>query len=268
MPDASSTAVPDAPTLDPAAAAEAYHRDGYVVLRGCFNAGEVIAASKECWRLLSLDLVEPENHRTQFTKSASRSLGIPERIDPVLDLSPLFRKLVNDPRLTDVLHAIYGGPALVFKDKLIFKAPGVQGYAMHQDASWWQGYDLPIDALLSVAISIDDADAENGCIEVFPGYHDRLLSAEGEMRDMTDQEAAVIRDEDAFRAETKAGDVVIFHALTPHRSGKNDTHRPRRSLYLTYNDARHGDLHDTFYKRDIRVKMEGRQAEVPGLYYR
>jgi ectoine hydroxylase-related dioxygenase (phytanoyl-CoA dioxygenase family) len=48
--------------------------------------------------------------------------------------------------------------------------------------------------------------------------------------------------------ETIPGDLLIFHSLTPHQSGKNHTTHPRRSLYLTYNAERAGNLRDEYYK--------------------
>jgi hypothetical protein len=252
--------------------ASAYERDGFVVLRGVFDPAECRAISRECWRLLSLPLVEPDNHRTPFRKGAPASLGVPERFDPVLDVSPMLRDLAADRRIMEPLRAIYGvgreGPAAFpFKDKIIFKAPGVEGYVLHQDASWWQGMGIPTERFLSVSISIDAATAENGCLQVIPGVHDRLVSTPGEIRNLTPDEAEAAGWPEPQLVQTEPGDVVMFHGLTPHCSGTNTTSLFRRSFYLTYNHPAEGDRRDAFYEKDIAMKTQRAKLDQPGIYF-
>lgn len=232
------------PDVDPAVL-RTYREKGYVALRGLLSPAEVAAAGAECDRLLALDLVDPHNIRTPFRFNSGER---PERIDPVLDLSPLFAALGRDERLLGPVRAIFGGDEpLLFKDKLILKAPGTDGYAMHQDQAWWQL--CPADGILSVSVQIDGADAANGCIELFGGYQDRMLSPEGELRNLNAAEIATVNPRDGEKIETQPGDVLIFHSLAPHQSGKNLADKSRRSLYLSYSAASHGDLHATYYER-------------------
>ncbi len=44
------------------------------------------------------------------------------------------------------------------------------------------------------------------------------------------------------KLKTKPGDVILFGAYTPHRSGPNKTKKARRMMYLTYNAKKDGDL--------------------------
>jgi ectoine hydroxylase-related dioxygenase (phytanoyl-CoA dioxygenase family) len=248
-----------------------YKRDGFVILRGVIKPDEARQMSREAYRMLSLDLVDQNNHRTPFRKGTDPQVGVPERFDPVIDQSPLFKDLATDDRITSAVAACMGEPAVVFKDKLIFKAPGVQGYDMHQDGSWWQMFDFPVSDMLSVSISIDTADKSNGCLQVFRGFHDRLLSEKGAIRNMTDEEATPIDRGEATYVETAPGDLVIFHALTPHCSDKNTSDKYRRSFYLTYVAARHdpaGDLRERFYAKDVAMKMDKDRKANLDLYYK
>jgi ectoine hydroxylase-related dioxygenase (phytanoyl-CoA dioxygenase family) len=104
------------------------------------------------------------------------------------------------------------------------------------------------DDLLSVSLQIDPANKDNGCIELFEGYHDRLVTTAGEERGFNDEERKQLDHSNAHLMETIPGDLLIFHSLTPHQSGKNHTTHPRRSLYLTYNAERAGNLRDEYYK--------------------
>lgn len=232
-----------------------YWDNGWIVLPGLFTAAEVATWDVECKRLLAADFVHQDNLRTGFRPVDGKPMI--ERIDPVIDASPLFADVVNDPRVLEPLTAIFRDAPALFKDKLIFKLPGMSGYPMHQDQAWWQL--CAADDILSVSIAIDGASTDNGCIELFPGHHRSLLSSAGELRNMTDEEVAKhVLVERGQRIATRAGDVVIFHSQTPHRSGPNTSQTSRRSLYLTYTAARSGNLyaaHRDHYKTYVTAKM-------------
>lgn len=255
-----------ATSSDLSAHLDEYRRKGYTVLKGVFSRAEVDAALAECDRLLAdRALVDPNNQRTPFRMN---SVDLPERIDPVTDVSPTLAAMARDERVLGPLRAIFGGPAALWKDKVIFKAPNVHGYAMHQDGSWWQMGDMPLDDMVSVAVALDPAGADNGPLELFPGYHKSLLSAPGEIRNMNADEAEAIDLAAADVMTTEPGDVIIFHALAPHRSGTNTSKSSRRQFYLTYNAARHGDRWAAFYEWDMARKVEQERRKNPAAYYR
>ena len=96
--------------------------------------------------------------------------------------------------------------------------------------------------------AIDGAGPENGGIARYGGYHDRMLTPEGVMRNFNAEEIAAVDPARREVPETQPGDVVIFHSLTPHDSGRNTSDRPRRSFYLSYSAARCGDLNAAYYE--------------------
>ncbi|WP_309121576.1 phytanoyl-CoA dioxygenase family protein [Paenibacillus sp.] len=181
-----------------------------------------------------------------------------ERLDPVHDISPVFEELVRNERILSPLRDLYLDEPLLFKDKLIFKLPGANGYPMHQDASWWQGF--PIEGLVSVMVAIDGASVANGGLELFPGYHDRLRSTPGELRNMNAEEIAEIDEARGEIAETNPGDIIIFHSLAPHRSGPNLSDRSRKQLFLTYHPAKDGRLYKAHYQHYARYSLHGKDA--------
>lgn len=226
-----------------------YNENGYLVLRKVFTDQEAALWRQECERLLSLDeYLGPNNLRVGYRKVEDRP--IIEKIDPVQDISAVFRALETDERILSPLRDIYLDEPTLFKDKLIYKLPGVSGYTMHQDAAWWQGF--PIEGLISVMIAIDGASEENGGLELFPGYHDRLRSTPGELRNMNEEEIAEIDLSKGQIVETHPGDVIIFHSFTPHQSGSNTVNVSRRQLYLTYSPAKNGQLYHAHYQHYCR----------------
>jgi len=215
-----------------------YWTRGYISLRGLFKPEEIAAWSEECDRLLRSEFVFQENIRTPFRMNSGEW---PERIDPAVDISPVFSALASNSRIIKVVEGIFRDKALLFKDKIIFKAPGTQGYSMHQDQAWWQL--CPADDILSVSIQIDGASAANGCIELFPGYHGKLLTQPGVRTNFRKEELALIDPSTGEKIETVPGDVLIFHSLAPHQSATNTANVSRRSFYLTYSAARNGDFY-------------------------
>ena len=247
------------PTADaePEPEAREYWKKGYLHLSGLFQPEEIAAWQAECDRLLRADFTQPGNIRTQFRMNSGSH---PERIDPVVDVSPVFAALARDPRILSHVEMIFRDKALLFKDKVIFKAPGTLGYTMHQDQAYWQL--CPPDDILSVSFQIDGATAENGCIELFPGYHGRLLTPVGKRMQLGPEELAQVDVSTGGKIETRPGDVLIFHSLAPHQSGTNTADVFRRSLYLTYSAARSGD----FYAEQLKRYLDYSKAE--GGYFK
>ena len=58
---------------------------------------------------------------------------------------------------------------------------------------------------------------------------------------------------DWHTVEMEAGEVLVFDALTPHRSGTNNSQRDRRALFPTYNARSEGDLRNAYYEEKMRV---------------
>lgn len=251
-----------------------YQTNGYLVLRQVFSPDEVKTWQAEADRLLNSPLVAENNLRTAMHQLDTGTLAV-ERIDPVIDVSPLFNDLLRDERILGPLHDIFGETALLFKDKLIFKLPGMRGYEMHQDYAWWQPQPeqqtfspIPSDKILSVMLSIDPATTENGALSVFGGYQHGLLSPVGELRNMTADETARIDPATEFVATTEPGDVLIFHSLTPHCSEPNRSGQSRRQLYMTYNAASCGDVYagqQVHYRGYVTKRMAAEKGD--GVVY-
>ncbi len=210
-----------------------------MLVRGRFGADEVAVWRAECDRLEASGVLHPDNLRTHVLNSSRP----PDRLDPVVDLSPVFRDLAVG--LASLAGELLGEEAALFKDKLIFKRPGARGYLAHQDFAYWHWLPVPPSALVTVLVAVDGASAANGAVELFGGLHHRLLTEEGRPADVPDSALPP----SGFLAETAPGDVIAFHSLTPHRSGDNATDGSRRQLFLSYAAAGHGDLYRPYYER-------------------
>jgi ectoine hydroxylase-related dioxygenase (phytanoyl-CoA dioxygenase family) len=174
------------------------------------------------------------------------------RSEHFVDVHAGLRALLTAGPMLDAASALLGEPAVLYKEKINHKLPGGAGYSAHQDAP---AYPL-IASHVSAMVAIDDADADNGALEVVSGCFDRILP--------TDELGCVVRSVQATLewepVSLPAGSTLWFHSRTPHRSGPNHSSRPRRALYPTYNAAREGDRRAEYYA----AKADAFAAATPG----
>src|SRR5262245_35301501 len=122
-----------------AAHVAAYHADGFLVVRQLFPADRVAELDAEAKRLLSRgDLIDANNLRCRWQDHGDTGECRFDCFDPVIDLSDAYARAARDPKLLDVVSALYEEPACLFKDKLIFKPAGALGYQLHQDYISWK----------------------------------------------------------------------------------------------------------------------------------
>jgi ectoine hydroxylase-related dioxygenase (phytanoyl-CoA dioxygenase family) len=237
----------------------AYERDGYVVVRGLLPRELVERAAAEALDLprRHKHLIDKRNVRCRWRDDVFTGECTFETFDPVIDLSPACRDVAFAAPLMVLLHDLYGEPARLFKDKLIFKPPGVKGYGLHQD--WIAWADFP-RSFLTVLAPFDPADAGNGCTVVYPGYHRAgpLTPADGSYRELP---AGTVDEAAAVPLVLEPGDVAVFGGFTPHRSDPNGSDRWRRQLYLSYNKVTDGSDQRERHYREFHAWLRARYAE-------
>jgi 2-aminoethylphosphonate dioxygenase len=247
--------VPDASTWNAAQRRTYWEEQGFLIVRGLYAPTDIAAASDEAELLRGRnDLISTRNLRCRFQPNVVTGECQFETFDPIVDIGSVCKRLALDPRLLGVLADLYGDEPCLFKDKLIYKPPGVKGYGLHQDWIGWPGFPR---SFLTVLIPLDDVDANNGCTEVFGGYHRNgsLTPEDGQYHELS---ADLVEPSRGMLLEMQRGDVAIFGGFTPHRSAPNRSSRWRRQLFLSYNargdggDQR-GKHYDEFH-RWLRVK--------------
>ncbi|WP_254507247.1 phytanoyl-CoA dioxygenase family protein [Anatilimnocola floriformis] len=226
---------------------QSYHENGFLIVRGLFDADEVASLGSEATTLFGRsELIDTQNIRCRWQNHADTDECRFDCFDPVIDIGPVCRYFAYDRRLLDVLRAIYDDEAHLFKDKLIFKPPLATGYALHQDFIGWKEFP---ESFITVIVPLDETTAANGATEVFPGYHKQgyLSPRDGEYHQLADDK---IDFSTGVLLEMQPGDVALFGGFTPHRSGANRTDQWRRQLYLSYNAGRDGgEQRDAHYRQ-------------------
>jgi chlorinating enzyme len=150
---------------------------------------------------------------------------------------PAVLDLCREPAVTDLVAAVLGGDLVVWNSVLMHKAPGDREIPWHQDHDF---HYLDPDVGLAIWLAIDGADRDNGCLEVIPGTHTRLLPATARSR--PDEFDSHVDDADVagrtpVYVELAAGQFMLFHNKILHRSAPNRSDRRRLGLAARYTTA-------------------------------
>lgn len=139
------------------------------------------------------------------------------------------RQFVAGKVFADLCLDLLGDDVRLYWDQAVYKKPETpREFPWHQD----NGYTFirPQD-YLTCWIPLTDATLENGCPWVVPGAH-RLGTLDHWTTELGYQCVAEAKNPVAVPA--KAGDIVVFSSLTPHRTGPNVTDRERKAYIVQY----------------------------------
>ena len=222
---------------------ETWARDRIVVLRGALDAYETRdlrrwTSELEAWP-------ETPGRWMKYFEGEARTLC---RVEDFLPWHDGLRGLLLRDDLMACLERLFGEPAVLFKEKINFKAPGGDGFAPHQDAPAFASFGQ--DWHVTAMFAIDEATRSNGCLEFVRGHAERMAIAQ-------EEDGTVARDVEAGLCweplEAEPGDVVLFDSYVPHRSGRNESGTPRRAAFVTYNPASQGERRADYFARKRRA---------------
>lgn len=247
-------------------------RDGLVVREGVFDPAEVREIARECEDLI--DRLQAAKRKEKHVvgsymfeslvdegtvvKWEPNAPDVVQGIEPFAHICEPLRDWGLDTRFTDPCKAIVGQDDIVlFTEKLNVKRARFGGdIVLHQDFPYWENMTPIAHRVATAMLFLDDADRENGCLEVAPGTH---TSGKFQQRGV-EGFGSLEMDMDAFDLrrlqplEVKAGAVAFFGAFLVHRSLPNHSSRDRRALLYSYQPA--GHPHAAELHRLLRRKAE------------
>ncbi len=144
--------------------------------------------------------------------------------------SQFLREFSASQVFADLCHDLIGPDVRLYWDQAVYKKPEYpKHFPWHQD----NGYTfIEPQAYLTCWIALTDATIENGCPWIIPGGH-----LHGTLKHRASEAGYVCREEDGPEATAvpiRAGGIVVFSSLTPHRTGPNVTKEVRKTYILQY----------------------------------
>jgi hypothetical protein len=201
-----------------------FDRDGYFVIRNGIGAA-LRRLAAEVDRLMAP--VQRSGDGPTARRSAISTLIRPH----LVTLSPWLRHFCASALFCDLAEDLLGPSVRLYWDQAVYKtnADRAGEFLLHQDNG--RSYIEP-QSYLTCWIALTDATPVNGCLWMLPGYHTLGMLEH-------DDTAAGLRlalpgAVNAVPVEARAGDVVVFSSLTPHRSGPNTSPSTRKAYVVQY----------------------------------
>ncbi len=212
--------------LTPAQAGQ-YDQLGFVLVRGAIDPDtvrSVTAASDPCEQRVEQTLRDRFGGRHLIARADAITFSV-----HLVTRSPVLNAFSRHDVFQRLCHDTLGVPARLYWDQAVYKKPGnPEEFPWHQD----NGYTyVEPQQYLTCWVALTDATEENGCPWVVPGAHRQGTLRHREtalgMQCLSEPEGAVA-------VPAKAGDIVVFSSLTPHRTGPNLTDGVRKAYILQY----------------------------------
>jgi ectoine hydroxylase len=234
----------------------AFRADGYVVKRGMMLAEEMELAAQ----VIAADpAIRGNRLKIADTEGGSTELALWNH--PGDDV---FGMIARSERIAGGAERLLGGEVYHYHSKLTMKRPGGGGrWEWHQDYGYWYQNGCLFPDMLSVAIALEPATRENGCMQVLKGSHlmGRIEHGRAAGQTGADPERVeqAIKSMEVVHCEMEPGDALFFHSNTLHCSAANLSARSRNLLICCYNKASNNPYkphHHPFYTRLERVPDE------------
>jgi ectoine hydroxylase-related dioxygenase (phytanoyl-CoA dioxygenase family) len=227
---------------------ELYAEQGYLLLPGLYDAGEVEAMRAAVDAIIAR-ADEAGSSRNHAWRGAERDDRQAELVLKGFHDLPYndaaFTRAATKPELAATLAELIGPNVQLHHTKMLVKPPeNGAPFPMHQDYPFFPHSRHTVTA---VSVHLDDANEENGCLRVVPGTH--RLGPIADVGEANELSPAEYPPDAGIAIPARAGDALVFNYLTVHGSGVNRSERTRRNVLFQYRDpsdepVRRGDVEE------------------------
>lgn len=229
------------------AQADAFDRDGFLVLDDLFSTDEIAALVSQAAELRSA--LEGSDAAEVVTEPGSDAVRTVFNLETRHDL---MARLSRDVRLAGIARFLLNDEVYIHQSRLNYK-PGFTGkeFYWHSDFETWHAEDgMPRMRAVSASLLLTDNRAHNGALMLMPGSHKTFVSCQGKTPDANYETSLKTQkigtpSQESLRdlaqmhgitdAEGPAGTLVLFDCNTIHGSNGNITPDPRSNAFFVYN---------------------------------
>jgi len=197
---------------------------------GFFRLENVFTPQELAEVTAAIDPLEAEHERRVREQGGSIRLSSLDAITfttHIVKASPVLKAFAQHPVYKDICHDLIGDDVRLYWDQSVYKKSGKpQEFPWHQD----NGYTfVRPQQYVTCWTPLVDVDEENGCPWIAPGLHRQGTFAHW----LTMIGKKCIEEvADAVCVPAKAGDVIVFSSLAPHRTGPNLKAGSVRKAYI------------------------------------
>ncbi|MEC8928148.1 MAG: phytanoyl-CoA dioxygenase family protein [Verrucomicrobiota bacterium] len=225
-----------------------FHRDGFLIVPGLFDAAEAdilraAAKADKSFEANAYDLEDGEGGKAQLVLWNKAG-------------EDLWGAIARSERIVNAMEQLLDDEVYHYHSKMSIKAPRTGGaWSWHQDYGYCYQNGCLFPDMASVFIAVDPNTRANGCLQVLKGSHQLGRVEHGRFGDQTGADPE--RVEEAMKVmelvyvEIGPGDALFFHSNTLHRSDQNTSDEPRWSLLCCYNSKHNNpykESHHPFYE--------------------
>jgi ectoine hydroxylase-related dioxygenase (phytanoyl-CoA dioxygenase family) len=215
-----------------------WQKNGYVIIHDAVPPENIKALVDTIWDFMGMDRSNPD---TWYTEPSNEHGTHVFRAGGMVEMYQHQAMWDNrqHPRVYGAFADIWGTDKLwVSMDRVNLNVPARAGTKfggfIHWDIDTTQ---KPPPFMVQGVLSLVDTTAEQGGLQVIPGFHnifEEWVKTQPADRDPWHPD---ITGFEVVPVITKAGDLVIWHSLLPHGTRRNDSNRPRIAQYITMSPA-------------------------------
>lgn len=209
--------------------AEAFHRDGYVLLPQLLSSAEVKALQDDTDVIVHSGY-EGKEPQSDYFHDVLPDTGedVFHRVQYVFPKAPnnSLLTLLGQPFILELVHHLLGDDFVCAAEALVFKMPGNgREVPVHADCDPSDSRLSPL--IFNVDYYLDDATLENGCLYVAPGSHKLSLSS----KEISTRGFGFPGLQPLY---ARAGDVLLHDTRLVHSSHRSRGTALRRTLYYEF----------------------------------
>lgn len=227
---------------------ETYHRDGYIVLEDVISEAELASFEPLYQQFIEGRVPDMGRDFCDMSGPYDRKFEEFQLVNAVLPRKyrPELVNNIFERRAESIAKQLIGDQILLDYDQFLAKRPGQAGaaFAWHQDLGYWPT-GTPDTVTTTCSLALDDADEENGCLQVVPGSHLEpalrphrpMISASGAAGDREESHtltAELLPEDQVVLLPVKRGSVSVHNERIVHGSGGNRSDRWRRTYIVAH----------------------------------
>ena len=225
-----------------------YHRDGYIVLDKVVTESEMATFEPLYDEFIDGKVTDMGRDFCDMSGPYGRKFEDFQLVNAVLPRKyrAELKNNIFEKRTESIAKQLIGAQVELDYDQFLAKRPrkGGAAFAWHQDLGYWPT-GTPDTITTTCSLALDDADKENGCLQVVPGSHLEkglrshrpMLAVVGDTGNREESHTLTIdlrEDDEVTLLPVKRGSISVHNEKIVHGSGGNQSDRWRRTYIIAH----------------------------------